>query len=88
MVQKHIKKFAHNFKWDDTTILYQDSNYLNRGIRESIQIIRTKATLNKDGGWYKLPAIYKNLLQDRGESPTTPLPRSSLGDDTVRVFTA
>ena len=63
-VSKHINKDnpSHNIKLANTQILDRDPNWFARGVWEAIYMRAHKPTLNRDGGRYKLPAIWNRLI--------------------------
>ena len=59
----HIESPGHSVDIDKVKVLDREPKYLERGIRESIYIRALKPSLNRDGGRYRLPAVYDKLLR-------------------------
>ena len=68
-VLAHIKKTGHQFDWQNTKILDRSDEWLERGMREAMQIYIHPASLNRDSGRYDLPTTYYKLLHKPGENP-------------------
>jgi hypothetical protein len=57
-VKEHMHSHDHYYTNRNITILDKDTNWLPRGIRESLQIRALKPTINADQGRHKLPHCY------------------------------
>ena len=68
---EHAKAGKQTFDWDNVSVLDQDSNWFNRGVREAINIRRHPSSLNRDKGRHELPAVYNRLIQPPKTPPTT-----------------
>ena len=82
-VQKHIKKYGHTFNWPEAAILGYDQDWLRRGVREAINIMKTNPVLNENRGRYDIPKVYHRLLDPGGEGEQDPVPTTS-DDVTLR----
>jgi hypothetical protein len=58
---------SHDYYYTDRniTILDKDTNWLPRGIRESLQIRALNLSINADQGCHKLPHCYDGIIKDR-----------------------
>ena len=70
-IGQHLQEQQHQFQDNDVAILHQEANWFKRGVAEAIYISQHQPTLNHDRGRHTLPAIYREILQDRDQRPGT-----------------
>ncbi|KAI8500874.1 hypothetical protein Bbelb_216920 [Branchiostoma belcheri] len=61
----HIESPGHTVSLDKVRILDTEQDYFLRGIKEAIYIRTLQPLLNRDGGRYKLPGTFDQLLTSR-----------------------
>ena len=59
----HIESPGHNIDLQEVEILNREPRFVERGIREAIQIRVHQPTLNRDGGRHKLSSLYDTVLR-------------------------
>jgi hypothetical protein len=64
-VKEHMHSHDHYYTDRNITILDKDTNWLPRGIRESLQIRALNPSINADQGRHKLPYCYDGIIKDR-----------------------
>jgi hypothetical protein len=64
-VKEQMHSHDHYYSDRNITILDKDTNWLPRGIRESLQIRALNPSINADQGCYKLPHCYDGIIKDR-----------------------
>ena len=60
-LREHVLKTKHDIDWDGVEVVSDESNFLQRKIKESINIRKEDPKLNRDQGW-ELPQLYNHLL--------------------------
>ncbi|XP_071491393.1 uncharacterized protein [Diadema antillarum] len=60
----------HDIDWDGVKVLDREDNWYKRGVKEAINIRRTKSDLNKDQGRHHLPRTYDHLILSRDSRPS------------------
>ncbi|XP_071476530.1 uncharacterized protein [Diadema antillarum] len=60
----------HDIDWDGVKELDREDNWYKRGVKEAINIRRTKSDLNKDQGRHHLPRTYDHLILSRDSRPS------------------
>ncbi len=65
----HVDQPGHTVDVKNTKILAVEPRWYERGVKEAVHICTAKPSLNKDGGRFQLPAVWKNMLQRRVGGP-------------------
>jgi len=60
----HVESPGHSVSLDQVRILDSEQDWFVRGVKEAIYIRAHQPSLNRDGGRFRLPAIYDSLLPD------------------------
>ena len=68
----HVDRPEHGVSLDKVKILTMENMKFEKEVKETIYIRVAKPSLNKDGRYYLLPAVWTNLLRARGRVPLPP----------------
>ena len=61
----HTDNSNHNITLEKTKILLVEHKWFERGVKEAIHIRALNPSLNRDGGCYNLPPVWKNIIKER-----------------------
>ena len=78
-VAKHMQSHDHEENEINYNVIGSESNWLKRGIRESIEIRKRRPTLNADEGRYHLSQIWTKVLKRQSENIAAFATRRSYG---------
>ena len=73
-IMQHAAEAEHHFRTNDVKVLSRESNWHERGIRESIYIRALSPTLNRNEGRHTLPHCYDSLIKKVVKKPSPPIP--------------
>ncbi len=62
-ITDHVSTVNHTIDWDNVTFPMKEADWTVRGVKESIQIRKTRDhSMNRDGSRHQLPEVYSSLL--------------------------
>ena len=70
---QHGADANHHFRASDIKILARESDWHNRGTRESIYICAISPSLNRNEGRHELPHCYDTLIRNAIKKPDHPI---------------
>ena len=62
-ITDHMTQQNHIVDWEGAKFVDRESDWRTRGIKEAIWIRKTKDSMNRDDGRYRLSHIYDDLLK-------------------------
>ena len=62
-ITDHMTQQNHIVDWEGVSFVDRESDWRTRGIKEAIWIRKTKNSMNRDEGRYRLSHIYDDLLK-------------------------
>ena len=74
---EHARKNHYHFRREDVSILSNESDWVERGIKEAIYIRALSPTINIDPGCQTLSSHFDGILNQNIKAPTTPAPHNA-----------